>query len=250
MEYREFLLPKKGGKGFRRITAPDAELKTYQRGMLRRLEQLWEESAELFGIAQIQHGFLPDRNPITGATKHIGYRTTISMDLSDFFDSVTKAHIAIFDEEIAQDDNLFHVDGHTSQGFVTSPILANIAIVPALNELNQWLDNEFTDFALTMYADDITISINSEELPEIINVINQTQVIFETYGFRIKPTKTRIRYAKYGWRRVLGVMVGEDSLKATRKIRNKMRAARHQESWNSLGGLTAWSRCLLPKSLR
>ena len=35
------------------------------------------------------HGFMPGRSPVTNAMQHIGYEHTLSMDMADFFDTVT-----------------------------------------------------------------------------------------------------------------------------------------------------------------
>lgn len=93
MNYTEFKLPKKSG-GFRRITAPDAELLSYQRSKLQTLEVLWQDVAAEYGVDHIQHGFISNRNCVTAAERHVGYATTISMDIADFFDSVTSEHIS------------------------------------------------------------------------------------------------------------------------------------------------------------
>ena len=264
MTYREFLIPKKG-KGFRKITAPDAELLSYQRSKLRTLESLWYDIALEYEVEDIQHGFLPNRNCVTAAEKHIGYQTTISMDISDFFDSVTQDHIRRFSNEFGNDQHLYHAEGYASQGFATSPILANIAIIPAIAELQSSLDQLLlgNPFALTVYADDITISTNIaiDDYSMQRLVIETTSSILLRHGFSIKPKKTRTRYAQYGFRRVLGVMVGNASIKVPRKVKYRLRAALHQartlpsfpekrHAIASSGGLTTWSRLMLPKALR
>lgn len=249
MTYTEFRLPKKSG-GYRKITAPDAELLTYQRSKLRGLEMLWQDIADEFGVEDIQHGFIPNRNCVTAAERHIGYRTTISMDIADFFDNVTSNHIRQFSPMFANDSHLYHADGYCSQGFATSPILCNIALIPTIADVVSYLESTFGDYVITVYADDITISVN-EERHELLN-INITNIIeiFNASGFKIKPSKTRIRYAKYGFRRILGIMVGDNGMKVPRKTKYKLRAARHQKNASSIGGLVTWSKLQLPKAYR
>lgn len=249
MEYKEFSLPKKSG-GFRKITAPDPELLSYQRSKLKALEALWQDIADEFGVEDVQHGFISDRNCVTAAEKHIGYKTTISMDIADFFDNVTANHIRQFSPMFGSDPYLYHKEGYCSQGFATSPILCNIALIPTLADIMSYLESTFGDFVMTVYADDIAISVN-EERHDLLNVnITNITKIFNDSGFQIKPSKTRIRYAKFGYRRILGVMVGDEGMKVPRKTRYKLRAARHQKNASSIGGLVTWSKLQLPKACR
>ena len=110
---------------------------------------------------------------------------------------------------------------------------------------------EFTETKMTIYADDIQISIN--DLSEIENIINIITEEFTKAGFEINPNKTRLRKTKYGYRRILGVNVGYKDMRATRKVMRKIRACRHlvqvvenpkirREIGQSLGGLVVWSK--------
>jgi RNA-directed DNA polymerase len=252
MTYREFLIPKRN-KGTRKITAPDAELLAYQRSALPRIEALWADTAAEYGVEDVQYGFITGRNVVTAANNHIGYRASIGMDIADFFDSVTTEHIRPFSEDLANDTNLFHADGYCSQGFATSPMLANLALIPALQELDEYLhNNPEIDFAtsMTVYADDVTVSANTEDMTKLVAIIEAVTTILANHGFTIKPTKTRIRFARYGYRRMLGIMVGDNNIKVPRKIKYRMRAAKFQGNHHSLGGLVTWSRLQLPKALR
>lgn len=252
MIYKEYLIPKKS-KGFRKITAPDAELLKYQRESLKKIENVWLNAICEYGVEDIQYGFIKNRNVVTAANKHIGYQTSIGMDISDFFDTVTREHILPFSEELANDPYLYHKEGYCSQGFATSPMLANIALIPAIHEIDEYLHNNSEinySTVFTIYADDLTISANTTEMSELLKIINKVTTILSNHGFAVKPTKTRIRFAKYGYRRMLGIMVGDNNIKVPRKIKYRMRAAKHQGNYSSLGGLTTWSKLSLPKKLK
>ena len=83
-----------------------------------------------------------------------------------------------------------------------------------------------------------------------LNLIIKLAIIeFAKHQLTINPKKTRIRHAKFGNRRILGIMV-DDSLKPSRKLKKKIRAARFQRNGPSLGGLVTASRCLRPRNLR
>ena len=255
--YKEYQIPKKAG-GFRKITAPSPELLKYQRSKLKSLEEYFYSQVKRTPLANVVHGFLSKRNCVTGASLHVGYKATIMMDISNFFDTV---HYTMLPTEL-YDPSLFHLKGYAAQGFATSPILCNIALLPALGQIHELLDDLFTDFALSIYADDIQISVNDDEHDVLNEVINNVYAILEYNGFSANTKKTRIKYAKYGYRRILGISVGDDHIRATRKVMRRIRAAKHnsqnqalgpderRSAGNSAGGLVTWSRCLLPKKYK
>lgn len=243
--YAKFEIPRKK-KTPRQIVAPGTALLKYQQSQLQLLEKELKRQEQVYNIEDIIHGFVKDRNCVTAATKHIGYDLTIMMDIVAFFDSVTPAHTQI------NDPSFYTLEGYCGQGFATSPLLANIGIVPILAALKEYLEDAFKDrYAFTVYADDIQISINSDNfIEETDEIIENVKAVFECYGFKIHPHKTRIRHAKFGWRRILGVNVGDKEVRATRKTMRKIKAARHQNNGPSLGGLVTWAKCLPPKALR
>lgn len=248
--YRQFNLRKRNGS-FRRICAPSTALVQYQRDQLPILYEIFQDASEASGVSEVFHGFLPDRNCVTAAREHVGFETTVMMDIADFFDSVTSEMISDFDRTFGADTKLFHQDGTCAQGFATSPILANIAAIPLVAALKYTLTGLFgDDFVMTLYADDLSISFNSTNKGMINSVIHNVKVITARNSFAIKGSKTRVRFAKYGRRHMLGIAVGDTDIQVPRKTKRKLRAARHQENWPSLGGLTAWSKCYLPKALR
>ena len=242
LAYREFRLKKRNGS-FRRICAPNKRLLAYQRARLKKLYEVFYEASEAYEVDNAFHGFLPNRNCVTAGREHIGKAVSISMDISNFFDSVTKEMLE--DYPLTQDMHFYHKEGHCAQGFATSPILANIALIPAIAELTERIQG-----AITVYADDICISINKDDHDSVNNVISFVTSVIESYGFSINPKKTRVRYHKAGFRHMLGLSIGLDHITVTRKFKRKIRAARHQGNHSSLGGLVTWSRILLPKALR
>ena len=253
MTYREFYITKKNGSK-RRICAPDKELLAAQRAALPSLEQVFVlKSITLLGTTQIFHGFLKNHNCVTAASKHIGYAHTISLDISNCFDSIHLDKIANSQGNIiAIHQGLFcHSDGTLAQGFATSPILANIYLIEPIAKIKRFLESMFQqNFALTVYADDIQINVNQTSYQTLNLITAYVASIMKTYNLTINPKKTRIHHAKHGNRRILGIQVGEHTIYPNRKLKKKIRAARHQNNGPSLGGLVTASRLLLPKSLR
>ena len=260
LSYRDFLIPKKNGKP-RRISAPSKELLKYQHNLMPGLYAYHMKRERELNCENIQHGFIPNRNCVTAATQHIGYKYTIIMDLENFFDSCNMSH---FHKGITRYTHLFHAKGHCAQGFATSPILSAIASLPMVNEIKQFLNLIHTDatnnmdrlepgvdyisHAFTIYADDLQFSTNCTKL--LKPIIETVTSIAESHCFKINRNKTRVRNAVNGYRRILGINVGDDHIRATRKTMRKIRAADHQGNFHSKGGLTTWSLNLLPKVLR
>ena len=246
MTYREFFIKKRNGKQ-RRICAPDAELLAAQRAMLPYLEasfyvRLASQSLPL----NIFHGFLKNHNCVTAALQHTGYAHTIGLDISNCFDSIYAGSIdTSLDLSVVA-----HKDGTLAQGFATSPILANTYLIYPVAELRNLLQTMYpTGFALTIYADDVQISVPESDYATLDTVIKFATAIFKKYKLTINPKKTRIHHAKYGNRRILGIQVGS-TLQPNRKLKKRIRAARHQRNGPSLGGLITASRMMLPKALR
>ena len=150
---------------------------------------------------------------------------------------------------ITLDHKLFHRDGSLAQGSATSPILANIYLITPVGELLAKIRQLAPEAVLTVYADDLHISLNNASYQKLNLIIKLAIIEFAKHQLTINPRKTRIRHAKFGNRRILGIMV-DDTLKPSRKLKKKIRAARFQGNGPSLGGLTTASRCLLPKALR
>ena len=260
LSYRDFLIPKKNGKP-RRISAPSKELLKYQHHLMPGLYAYHMKQEKVLNCENIQHGFIPNRNCVTAATQHIGFKYTIIMDLENFFDSCNLSH---FHKGITRYTHLFHEKGHCAQGFASSPILSAIASLPMISQIKKFLISanidavnnmdrlepgvDYTSYAFTIYADDLQFSTNNTRL--IKHIINQVTSIAESHGFKINRNKTRVRKSINGYRRILGINVGDDHIRATRKTMRKIRAADHQGNYHSKGGLTTWSKTLLPKALR
>jgi len=241
--YKDFTIAKKNGKT-RKISEPSNTLKKWQKRKLKHLYNYYELESIAMKVEDIAHGFLPNKNVVTAAEKHIGFKCTLMMDISNFFDTVTSDMIP---DEIS-DEFYFHKNGnYCAQGFVTSPILANIASIHIIKDIKDELNNiENLEFAFTIYADDIQVSLNDESKSMINLVKSIVTEKFTNKGFSINESKTRVKYAKYGYRRILGVNVGDKEVRATRKTMRKIRAARHQSNKSSLGGLINWSNCNKP----
>lgn len=238
--YKSYKIPKK--RGFRKIVAPSSKLLKYQQKQLRTIQKTFRDTAVDYGVEQHFHGFVRGKSPVTAAKRLIGQTTFIQMDIANFFDSVTPQHVidSCADYAIAADNCLWHHEGYAAQGYATSPMLANIALIPFASKLNSYLRTLDCHTEFHIYADDITITTDIIDYDMEKEIIATVTELIEFYKFVIKPTKTRVRYTTYGYVRVLGVNVGKDDMRVPRRIRRKMRAALHGGTKHSLGGLSSW----------
>lgn len=235
------IIKSKSGKE-RLVYIPNTEEKQELRGILDGLNNKMTNLCD----TDVVHGFMPGKNPVTNAKKHIGFDYTLCMDIKDFFESVTpdKVEKYLTDDEI---DRVF-VDNAARQGLPTSPAVANIAgismdkaLVKALGKLG----NKYTtEIVYTRYADDLSISFNSESLiKEIKRVVNQA---VSRCGFKINYSKTICQSSKAGRRIICGVAVDEDGIYPTREVKRRIRAARHQGNKRGLKGLEEWAKLKEP----
>jgi len=200
------------------------------------------DTAVEYGVEDHLHGFVRGRSPVTAGKRLIGQTTFIQMDIANFFDTVTPQHVidSCSDHEVATDKCLWHHEGYAAQGFATSPMLANIALIPFAKKLKGYLKYLSCQTEFHIYADDITITTDIVNFEIERQIISKVTELIESYNFVIKPTKTRVRYTTHGYVRVLGVNIGKDDMRVPRRIRRKIRAAEHGGSPQSLGGLTTW----------
>jgi hypothetical protein len=257
--YRKSYLPKKSG-GRRIIYSPSRALKYYQKKFIRALNLMFLEARSHYvHNKDCVHGFIKNRSVITCAAKHIGYETTLSFDIKDYFDNITYEMIM----DTLNDANIWvsinkkiHFvekgpEKYTlAQGFASSPIFASLyglrIASGIINEINKIVDSK--DFVVTMYADDISISTRlyrdykiEDKIKEIVaDVVSKNKL-------EINQKKTRVLRASNGNRRMLGIMVGKDDIYPTQKTKRRLRACRHyvnkyEEFDSILGGLTEWAR--------
>lgn len=197
------------------------------------------------------HGFVSGRSPATNALQHLSFSYTLSMDLSDFFDSVTPEMLP----EVLRFMECFP-DGAARQGLPTSPALANLAARPMDAEIlsmlpnpNALIERMFSLFdtdtrvVYTRYADDLCFSSNTfsylKSLPPKI------EAIAKRHGFTVNKAKTRMQWAGAGRRMITGVAV-DSKLHTPRHIKRRIRAATHQKHTAELRGLLEWAKLKIP----
>jgi len=228
---------KKGNSGkMRTIYVPSAEEKTVLRRLVGDLTRLAEKSCPV----DVPHGFMRGRSAVTNAQSHVGHRFTLTMDLRDFFDSVTE--IKLKGKVPAKILEMILIDGAAKQGLPTSPAASNIAAAAMDKAILKWIGT--AKIVYTRYADDLAFSFDNEELLTVI--VGKIQEIVTRCGFSVAEQKTQFYDAQNGRRIICGVAV-DDQIHPTRAIKRKLRAAIHQGNQHSERGLREWMKLNPPQ---
>ena len=241
--YRYRWQPKRSG-GARLVESPKPRLKAIQRVILR---------AILDGIPphDAAHGFRTGRSARTHAAPHVGRPVVLTLDLADFFPSISAARVralfltAGYPEAVARPlaglctnsvpagvwsdpacpflgQDLWRVrrlyrQPHLPQGAPTSPALANLAAFR--------LDARLTGLAAslgaqyTRYADDLAFSGGAELARAVERVVVEVGAIALEEGFAVQHRKTRVM--RSGVRqRVTGVVINAHPNVATGHLRH------------------------------
>lgn len=218
--YRFFSIPK--GTGVRNIVAPKVALKGIQKWLSVHLERKYNTPACVYG-------FVPGKSHIDAAKVHLGAKWICSVDIEDFFPSVTNTNVSNAlrfvgyqtEECLEILTRLFCIRGALVQGLPASPVLSNIVL--------RDLDLEVAEFALrhdcryTRYADDIVLS---GESPPPDDLLDTLQKLVIARGWRISDRKSSFDSAPNRLK-VHGLLVHGDQLRLTKGYRNRIRAFKH-----------------------
>lgn len=137
------------------------------------------------------HGFVNGRSIRTNAYEHLGRKNLMSIDIQNFFESITDKMVSStlnnigFQKPIAEYiSKLTTLNGRLVQGFNTSPTLANIVTHDMDLKLAKLCG---PNVVYTRYADDLYFSTD-DSLP----CIKDLEIIINSLGFKLNISKTRI----------------------------------------------------------
>jgi hypothetical protein len=238
VKYKILKINKRNGK-FRSVYSVNSIYKEKLKELLPFLEQRLYK----LNTTNVNYAFEKGKNCVSGALQHIGYKYTLSMDLTNFFDSVKESHVSsLLDKHVI---NTCFIDGAPRQGLPTSPQISNIAFLKCDQLIIDQLNKHGVDCVYTRYADDLIFSFDEKRDRGKIQFIVTKAV--EIFGFTININKTKFQNYKNGRRIITGVAVDNIGVHPTRKTRRRMRAAAHQGNDPQLNGLLEWSKCKIPK---
>lgn len=137
------------------------------------------------------HGFVTDRNIRTNAMNHLSKNYVLSIDIKDYFETITSSMIINslcelgFKKNISEYlSKLMTIDDKLCQGYNTSPTIANIV---SQNLDLDLLDYSGKDITYTRYADDLYFSSNKMN-PNVLDL----EKVVNKHGFELNPIKTKL----------------------------------------------------------
>lgn len=213
--YQQITINKKNG-GDRILSVPALTLKEIQKWILVNvLNKMY--------VSPYAMGFQKDRSIVTNAKAHVGKKCVVNLDLKDFFPSVKLEKVF----------RAFYYYGYTisvsylmarlctynnelPQGAPTSPYLSNVVCLKMDKRISE-LAKKY-DASYTRYADDITLSANTD----ISNIIPVVEKIVTDEGFSLNNKKTRVLY-EYQRQEVTGLLVSGNKVRVDKKYIKKIK---------------------------
>lgn len=250
--YTTFHIPKKTG-GYRRIDAPDNELKAY----LTNFKIYFEDTLHVLPH-DCAHAYVKGRSTKTDLEVHQANQSNwfLKLDLKDFFGShnyeytietlkkIYPIGLLLQKESFAEEFNkaikYAFLEDKLPQGTPLSPTLTNILMVPIDHAIQKALWDMKNEFVLTRYADDLTISSPYDfDYHKVIERIEDVLTLMGT-PYKIKTEKTRYG-SKNGRNWNLGMMLNKDNrITIGHKQNQRFRAMIHNLMMDYVNG-TRWS---------
>jgi len=212
--YSIYSIKKQNGKK-RIIFAPCEELKKAQKELAEKLEE-----KEL--VSEFCHGFKRGSNASDSAKMHENKKWVMTIDICNFFPSITSDMLMPFMTEYEID--LATYNNRLVQGSPSSPIISNIIFRELDGHIARLFLKRGIDY--TRYADDIAISGLNRVQKKLF--IRYFRAILRKYGFKIKYEKVKFMSNKYS-QKVLGINVNNGS-SINSETRKALRAAIHQKN--------------------
>ena len=238
------------GRVPRLLEVPEQRLRRAQRRLLLTV-------LALVPASDAAHGFIPGRSAATGAARHTGSDTVVSLDHSTFFARVRAGRIygtlrqSGYSESVAHTiaglctnavppatlaamppggspDERFALRralavSHLPQGAPSSPMLANLAIRRLDSRLTGWADAMGATY--TRYADDLAFSGGDVFAKRADAFVRGARRIIEDEGHSVNAMKTRVR--RQGVRQTVTGIVVNEHLNVSRADYDRLKATIH-----------------------
>jgi len=224
--YRVFTISKGKGKKKRIIEAPKVSLKIIQSWIAYHLS-----SNEVLDISKSAYAFIPGRNGIYEAAKiHCGSKWVLSIDLKDFFHTITIDRIVLAlitigysESQASKLGEILTLNQRLPQGAPSSPVISNLVFKSTDALINELISEK--NISYTRYADDLTFSGLSEDFDidsfkhDVVNLLDSEGWVIAEGKLHIAKVPNRLK--------VHGFLVHEIKPRLTRGYRNKIRAFSH-----------------------
>ena len=178
---------------------------------------------ELYTPTECVHGFVLGKDTLTNAKSHVGSKLLLSLDIVDFFKSISIGQVKMafkhlgFNDEISRIlSEISTIEDSLPPGFPTSPFIANIVFRELDDQINDLCKQNRAIY--TRYADDISIS-SDYDLPSVDDI----EEILSPSGFLINSQKTK--FFKRGQNQyVTGLSITDDKYpRIPKHIKKKLR---------------------------
>lgn len=230
-------------QALRRISTPHYKVKKIWQQAQKDLKTLISKYPDL--IHPNCYGFVPGLSSIDASRTHFGSSFILSMDVKNFFDSITDHHFYTYFLSAGlssqQANNLSNFlttnyEGRSKkrtapQGSPFSPILSALCFYSLDKSLDE-LRKTHKIHSITRYADDITMSFIDK--PDAVRLEQDINNVLRTFDLRINHEKTEWMPHRPGFseankktrKQVLGIVL-EDRISVPREHRRLTRAAFH-----------------------
>lgn len=219
--YKTFTIAKKSG-GVRIISHPSRELKALQSWILRNI-------LDRLSVSKHSTGFEIGASILDNATPHIGANYILSLDLENFFPSISSGYVFSIFRSIGYNHCISSIltdlcvyDGRLPQGAPTSPKLANLVCARLDARISGYAGKKGITY--TRYADDITLSAQTAK--KIVRAYNMALRIIHDEHFSINEEKTYFSGTKKQ-KRITGLIVTERGAGIGRVMLRTMKAKIH-----------------------
>jgi len=224
--YRVFTIAKGKGKGKRVIEAPKVSIKLIQAWLAFHLS-----NNDNLKLCDAVHGFIPGQHGIyEAAKKHCGCDWVLSIDLKDFFRSISYRRVVDAFEQlvytVAQAEKIAEIttyNTHLPQGAPSSPVISNLVFNNTDDAIIRFLEGK--GICYTRYADDLTFS-GSDVRYDIEKLKTDLLQLISSNGWVVANEKTHIAKAPNRLK-VHGFLVHAETPRLTKGYRNKIRAYAH-----------------------
>jgi RNA-directed DNA polymerase len=202
-----------------------------------------KEILEKIEVPEYIHAFERGRSIPTMAQEHVGKGLVISIDLKDFFTSIKQYHLFQVFQYIGFGEGpartlseLCTYEAFVPQGALTSPKLSNIVTSLTFGPLIKAYCDQH-GYTVTIYADDVTISMNEDlvkqrgydAVDEIVYFVSRT---VGSFGFRVNRRKTKVM-RPFQRQYVCGVVVNR-MINLQKSERRKLRATVYNVKKNGI----------------
>lgn len=219
--YKTYEIKKKSGK-LRTISQPSRKLKGLQSWLLFHI-------LNNVKVSNSCKGFEKNSSTLDNALPHKGANTILSMDLKDFFPTITSKQVFNIFKKLGYNNliatifsNICTYKGKLPQGSPCSPKLANLSAWKLDLRIQGYVGKRGINY--TRYADDLTFSgLNPSNVVKIIPMIKK---IAESENFHVNNSKTRIAGSSRA-KIVTGLVITSENIGIGKQKYKKVRAKIH-----------------------